>query len=188
VDARGTAPKTVDGYVARYPPRVRAILAKLRNLVREEAPSAVERISYGIPTFDLHGPLVYFAAFEHHIGFYPTSSGIEAFKKRLGTYKSSSGAVRFPLPGAPPYDLVREMVRYRVEENVRRAGGKRRRGERREARAPRAVRSGRRAPGATGSVERGTPRRSARGRHSRGRASGRAAQRQERPEARLAEE
>jgi uncharacterized protein YdhG (YjbR/CyaY superfamily) len=87
----------------------------------EAAPEAEEAISYRMPTFKLKGNLVYFAAHKSHIGFYPTSSGIEAFKQVLAGYKSSKGAVQFPLDKPLPLDLVGEIVKYRVAENLKKA-------------------------------------------------------------------
>jgi uncharacterized protein YdhG (YjbR/CyaY superfamily) len=85
--------------------------------IREAAPEAVDAISYQIPTFKLNGNLVHFAAFKNHIGFYPTPSGIEAFKKELSLYKGAKGSVQFPIDKPVPYDLVRKIVLFRVKEN-----------------------------------------------------------------------
>ena len=93
----------------------------MRHVIREEAPEATEKISYQMPTFYLQGNLAHFASQKHHIGFYPTPSAIEAFKEELSAYKTSKGAVQFPLDKPIPYDLVRRMVRYRVEEATRAA-------------------------------------------------------------------
>jgi uncharacterized protein YdhG (YjbR/CyaY superfamily) len=110
--------KTIDGYIAAYPKNVQAILQEIRKAIREAAPEAEEIISYQIPAFKLNGILVYFAAFKNHIGFYPTSSGVEAFKERLSAYKTSKGTVRFPMDEPMPLDLIREIVRFRVRENL----------------------------------------------------------------------
>jgi uncharacterized protein YdhG (YjbR/CyaY superfamily) len=108
------APKTVDEYIARFPPEVRAILERLRAVIREEAPGARERIAYGMPAFSLRKDIVYFAAFKRHIGLYPLPAGIEAFKERLAPYKTGKGSVQFPLDRELPYDLVRDIVRARI--------------------------------------------------------------------------
>lgn len=78
--------KTIDEYIKTFPEDVQSVLEKMRQTVRKAAPEAVEAISYQIPTFKLNGNLVHFAAFKNHIGFYPTPSGIEAFKKELSPY------------------------------------------------------------------------------------------------------
>ena len=109
--------KTVDEYIAAFPKEVQDILEKIRSTVRESAPKAEEAISYGIPAFSLNGKgLVYFGAWKNHIGFYPTPSGIEAFKKELAPFKLEKGSVQFPLNKPIPYDLVKKIVRYRVTE------------------------------------------------------------------------
>jgi len=108
---------TIDEYIRRSPENVRKILEEMRGVIREAAPGAEEAIRYGMPTFRLHGKnLVYFAAFAHHIGFYPIPSGIEAFKRELFPYKQGKGSVQFPLDQPMPYDLVRRIVSFRVAE------------------------------------------------------------------------
>jgi uncharacterized protein YdhG (YjbR/CyaY superfamily) len=116
--------KTIDEYIALFPDHIQTILETLRQTIRESAPEAQEAISYQIPTFKLNGNLVHFGAFKDHIGFFPTSSGVEAFKKQLSKYKTSTGTVQFPLDKPIPYSLVRQIVKYRVKENLE----KRRRG------------------------------------------------------------
>ncbi len=110
--------KAMDEYIASFPKNVQVILRNLRRVIRKSAPGAEEAISYGIPTFRLNGNLVHFAAYKNHIGFYPTSSAIVAFKKELSPYKQAKGTVQFPLDKPMPFDLVRKMVRYRVKENL----------------------------------------------------------------------
>jgi uncharacterized protein YdhG (YjbR/CyaY superfamily) len=110
---------TVDEYIKTFPADIQSVLGKMRQTIREAAPGAVEAISYQMPAFKLNGVLVYFAAHKHHIGFYPTSSGIEAFKAELAPYKWSKGAVQFPLDRPIPFDLVRRIVRFRVKETSR---------------------------------------------------------------------
>ena len=119
-----TGPKTspeIDEYIARFPEDVQAILEKVRATIREAAPEAQETINYQIPTFTLKGNLVHFAAFKKHIGFYPTPSGMEKFKKELSAYKNAKGSVQFPLDQPIPYELIGEIVKFRVEENLARA-------------------------------------------------------------------
>ena len=109
--------KTIDGYIKTFPEDIQRILEKMRKTIRRAAPEAVESISYQIPTFKLNGNLVWFAAFKKHIGFYPTSSGIQAFKKELSPYKAAKGSVQFPLDKPIPYDLVEKIVKFRLKEN-----------------------------------------------------------------------
>lgn len=110
--------KTVDAYIATFPQNIQEILQQLRCAIREAAPDAQETISYQMPAFKQNGVLVYFAAFKNHIGFFPTAAGIEAFKDRLGAYKRSKGTIQFPLDKPLPLDLVKEIVRFRVKQNL----------------------------------------------------------------------
>jgi uncharacterized protein YdhG (YjbR/CyaY superfamily) len=124
METKEAQPTTVDEYIAQYPEDVQQILQRIRAVVQEAAPEAEERIGYRMPGYYLNGPLVYFAAFKRHIGFYPTGSGIEEFKDELSGYKSSKGAVQFPLDRPIPYDLIARMTRQRVAENRKRAAPK----------------------------------------------------------------
>ena len=112
--------KTMDEYINTFPEDVQRILNELRQTIKEAAPEAEETINYQIPTFSLNGNLVHFAAFENHIGFYPTPSGMEAFKKELSSYKGAKGSVQFPIDQPLPLPLIRRIVEYRVKENVER--------------------------------------------------------------------
>ena len=109
---------TIDEYIGIFPYDVQRILKKMRRTIRDAAPESLEAISYQIPTFKLHGNLVHFAAFKKHIGFYPTSSGIDAFKKELSPYPGRKGSVQFPIDKPIPYDLVKKITLFRVKENL----------------------------------------------------------------------
>jgi len=110
---------TIDAYIKAFPQNVQEILEKVRQIIRKEAPEAVEAISYGMPTFKLNGKnLVHFAGWKEHIGFYPTPSGIEKFKKELSHYQGAKGSIQFPLNQPIPYDLIAQIVKYRIEENI----------------------------------------------------------------------
>jgi uncharacterized protein YdhG (YjbR/CyaY superfamily) len=117
MESNQSKPKDVDEYIAQYPPDVQQILTRIRAVVKDAAPQAVEKLSYQMPYYALNGRLVYFAAFKHHIGFYPMASGIEAFKDELSAYKGAKGSVQFPLDRPIPYDLIRKIVLFRVAEN-----------------------------------------------------------------------
>jgi uncharacterized protein YdhG (YjbR/CyaY superfamily) len=103
-------------YIASFPEDVQNILKEIRRVIKIAAPEVEETINYGIPTFKLKGNLVHFAAFKKHIGFYPTPSGIEAFKDELADYELSKGTVKFPLDNPIPYDLIQRITAYRVAE------------------------------------------------------------------------
>ena len=113
--------KEVDKYIAGFPEDIQEVLNKVRATIRESAPETEETINYGIPTFTLNGNLVHFAAFKNHIGFYPTPSGIEKFKKELSVYEGAKGSVKFPLDKSIPYALISTIVKFRVKENLERA-------------------------------------------------------------------
>lgn len=116
---KGPTAGSIDEYVAGFPAATRRVLEEVRGIVRSAAPDATEKISYGVPTFHLNGNLVHFAAFERHLGFYPTPSAIEAFRDELAEYRSAKGSVQFPLDRPMPGDLIRRIVEFRVEENTR---------------------------------------------------------------------
>ena len=115
---QGETITTIDEYIRTFPPDIRKILEKLREIVHESAPDAEEAIRYGIPTFRLNGNLVHFAAYKNHIGFYPAPSGIEAFRNELAPYIHGKGTVQFPIDRPVPYDLLRKIVEYRAKENT----------------------------------------------------------------------
>jgi uncharacterized protein YdhG (YjbR/CyaY superfamily) len=110
---------SIDEYIESFPEHVQKKLVELREAIREQAPHAQEKISYQIPTFFLNGNLVHFAAYTNHIGFYPTSTGIRAFKNNLSKYKSAKGSVQFPIEEPLPLGLIRRIVKFRVEENMK---------------------------------------------------------------------
>lgn len=117
---------TIDEYINAFEGEVKSILQKIRKTVREVAPEAIESINYGIPTFKQYGNLVHFAAYKNHIGFYPSPSGMEEFKKEVAIYKTGKGTMQFPLGKPIPYDLISEMVQFRLEENLIKSGKKKR--------------------------------------------------------------
>ena len=117
-------PQNIDQYIASFPNDVQEILEKIRMTIRKAAPDAEETINYQIPTFTLKGNLVHFAAFKEHIGFYPTPTGIDKFKKELSVYERAKGSVKFPLDQPIPFDLIGKIVKFRVKENLARAEAK----------------------------------------------------------------
>lgn len=108
----------IDAYISTFPSNVRDLLNQMRRIIAETAPQAVEKISYGMPTFFLRKNLVHFAAAKHHIGFYPSPSGVQAYKDELAQYKTSKGAIQFPLDKPLPKDLIAKIVAFRVKENL----------------------------------------------------------------------
>ena len=116
--------RTIDEYIATFSVETQKILQELRATIRLAAPGAVEKISYQMPAFFLKGNLVYFAAWKDHIGFYPTSSGTQAFQKELSEYQFSKGTLKFPIDQPLPLELVSRIVKYRAAENIKKAAGK----------------------------------------------------------------
>jgi uncharacterized protein YdhG (YjbR/CyaY superfamily) len=111
--------RTIDEYILMYPEKIRNILYELRNVIRNAAPDAAEKISWQMPTFVLHGNLVHFAVHKSHIGIYPGQSGVEVFLDELKDYKTSKGAIQFPLDKPMPFELIGRIVKYRAIENLR---------------------------------------------------------------------
>jgi uncharacterized protein YdhG (YjbR/CyaY superfamily) len=109
--------ESVDEYIAGFPENIRIILEQVRETIRKAVPAAEECISYQMPAYKLNGILVYFAAAKNHIGFYPTGTGIEAFKNEFTSYKWSKGAVQFPIDKEIPFELIKRIVLFRVNCN-----------------------------------------------------------------------
>ncbi|MBN1682140.1 DUF1801 domain-containing protein [Candidatus Bathyarchaeota archaeon] len=107
---------TIDDYISTFPKNIQDILQNLREVIKESAPDALETISYQMPAFKMKNVLVYFAANKNHIGFYPTPSPILEFKEELTNYKTSKGAIQFPIDKPIPYELVKKIVKFRVNE------------------------------------------------------------------------
>ena len=117
-------PLNVDEYISTYPKDVQQVLLQLRALIKKAAPGATELISYRMPAYKLNGVLVYFAAHKNHIGFYATPTGHKAFIKDLAVYKSGKGSVQFPLDNPLPDALITRIVKFRVQQNLKKAKGK----------------------------------------------------------------
>lgn len=108
----------VDHYINRFPEATRDFLRQIRQIILNEAPDAEEYFSYGMPAYKWCGkPLVYYAAFQKHIGFYATPSGHSTFQEELSHYKHGKGSVQFPMDEPLPFDLIRRMVQFRKAEN-----------------------------------------------------------------------
>jgi uncharacterized protein YdhG (YjbR/CyaY superfamily) len=116
--------KTIDEYIATWPADIKAKLISMRDTIKKAAPKAEEAISYNMPTFKQNGNLVYFAAFNNHIGFFPVPSGMKAFEKELSKFKTGKGSVQFPYDQPLPLALVAKIVKFRVQENMAKAEAK----------------------------------------------------------------
>jgi uncharacterized protein YdhG (YjbR/CyaY superfamily) len=113
--------ENINDYISAFPPEIQNKMEQLRATIRNAAPKAVEVISYGMPAFKGNGVLVYFAAYKNHIGFYPTPSGIEEFKKDLSIYKGAKGSVQFPVDEPLPLNLIVKIVKFRVKEDLKKS-------------------------------------------------------------------
>ncbi len=107
--------RDIDHYIEQYPKEVQLILNNIRKAIKEVAPIAKEKISYNIPTFYQDKTIVQFAAYTKHIGIYPTPETIEAFREELHDYKTTKGTIQFPLDKEIPYDLIKQIVKYRIK-------------------------------------------------------------------------
>ena len=115
----------VDEYMLQFQTEIQLLLHTMRSTIQKAAPKAEESISYGMPAYKLGGPLVYFAGYAKHIGFYPTPSGIANFKKELAPYPTSKGAIQFPIDKKLPVGLITKIVKFRVIENLEKQSLKR---------------------------------------------------------------
>jgi uncharacterized protein YdhG (YjbR/CyaY superfamily) len=116
---------TIDEYISAFAPEVRAILQKIRQVVRSAAPDAEELISYRMPAFKLNGILVYFAAFKNHIGLYPPIKGDARLEKAVSPYAGEKGNLRFPLDQPIPYALIERIAKFRVKQDLAKATAQR---------------------------------------------------------------
>lgn len=109
--------KTVDEYIASFSKPVQIKLKTIRKIVKKNAPDALEKIGYGIPAYNYLGMLLYFAAYEKHIGLYAMPSTVVHFEKQLAKYSTSKGTIRFEIDKALPEALITKIVKFRVKEN-----------------------------------------------------------------------
>ena len=123
--AKSQKPKDIDSYISHFPADVQTILEKVRETIRHAAPEATETISYMMPAFRRHGILVYFAAWEKHIGMYPPISGDKTLEKAIARYAGPKGNLQFPLDEPIPYDLIERIVKLRVKQDTANAAAKR---------------------------------------------------------------
>jgi uncharacterized protein YdhG (YjbR/CyaY superfamily) len=112
----------IETYIQQFPDKVQEILQTIRKLINDNAPGANEHFAYGMPAYKLYKkPLVYFAAFKNHIGFYATPSGHTEFQEELSKFRNGKGSLQFPLDKPIPYKLIERIVKFRVTENYERA-------------------------------------------------------------------
>ncbi|MFM9945319.1 MAG: iron chaperone [Bacteroidia bacterium] len=117
-------PKDIDSFIATFPKETQKLLQQVRETIQKAAPDAIEKINYGIPTFDLKGNLVHFSGYKNHIGFYPGGGGIKAFEKEISNYKNAKGSVQFPIDQPMPLELISKITKFRVVQNLEKAEAK----------------------------------------------------------------
>src|SRR2546427_5844087 len=110
-------PKSITEYINAAPKEARKKLREMRACIRKSAPGAKESLKWGMPAFSYQRILVTFAAFKHHIGFYPTPSAVKAFEKNLSKFKTARGSIQFPLEKPLPLPLIRKITAFRVRES-----------------------------------------------------------------------
>ncbi len=114
---------TVDEYIASFPDDVQKILEEIRATIKAAVPDAKEKISYQIAAFELNGRnLIHFAGWNRHISMYPVPAGDEAFEKKITRYVAGRGTLKFPLDEPIPLELIEEVVRFRLADNLENIG------------------------------------------------------------------
>ena len=108
----------IDEYIAGFDPEIQEKLNDIRDIIKTAAPDAIVKISWGMATLHQHYNLVHFAGQKYHVGFYPGASGVEKFSDRLSAYKTSKGAIQFPYEKPMPHELITEIVKFRINENI----------------------------------------------------------------------
>jgi uncharacterized protein YdhG (YjbR/CyaY superfamily) len=111
----------INSFIAEFPAEIQVVLEQIRATIQQAAPDAKEAIKYGMPTFVLNGNLVHFAAFKNHIGFYPAPTGIDAFIGELAPFRTGKGTIQFPIDKPVPFDLITKVVKFRMEENLKKS-------------------------------------------------------------------
>jgi uncharacterized protein YdhG (YjbR/CyaY superfamily) len=115
-------PTTMTEYIETFPKDVQEKLREMRDTIREVSPKADEGLKWGMPAFSYKRILVTFAAFKHHIGFYPTPSAVTAFQKELKGYVQARGSIQFPHDKPLPIALIKKIAAFRVKESIEQDG------------------------------------------------------------------
>ena len=124
-----TTYQTVGDYMAAQPPPARAVLRRVRTIIRRALPGAVEGISYQIPVYKLDGRMVlYFAGFQHHYSIYPaTARVVSELKFELAGLLHSKATIRFSYDDPVPVRLITRIAKVRAAEAAQRRGARARR-------------------------------------------------------------
>lgn len=111
-------PKSITEYINAAPKEAQKKLREMRACIRTSAPGAKESLKWGMPAFSYRRILIMFAAFKHHIGFYPTPSAVRAFANDLSKFATAKGSIQFPLEKPLPLPLIRIITAFRVRESI----------------------------------------------------------------------
>ena len=122
MNSKKTRPSNITEYINKAPRTTRGKLREMRACIRTAAPRAKESLKWGMPAFSYKRILVTFAAFEHHIGFFPTPPAVKAFAEDLSKYDPASASIQFPLEKALPLGLIRKITEFRVRESLEKDG------------------------------------------------------------------
>jgi uncharacterized protein YdhG (YjbR/CyaY superfamily) len=118
MDPKKARPKSITDYIHAAPKAAQKKLREMRACIRTSAPGAKESLKWGMPAFSYRRILVTFAAFKHHIGFYPTPSAVSAFANDLSKFATAKGSIQFPLEKPLPLALIRKITAFRVRESI----------------------------------------------------------------------
>lgn len=106
-----------DEYIAQFSPKIQKVLEKVRSTIHQAAPGAEEVISYQMPAFRLKRILIYFAAWQDHLGLYPPVRGNPELEAAAAPYAGPKGNLQCPWDQPIPYDLIRRIVSWRAGQN-----------------------------------------------------------------------
>lgn len=111
-------PTSITEYINAAPKEAQKKLREMRACIRASAPGAKESLKWGMPAFSYHRILFTFAAFKHHIGFYPTPSAVRAFANDLSKFATANASIQFPLEKPLPLPLIRKITAFRIRESI----------------------------------------------------------------------
>ena len=110
-------PTTVEEYIEQIPSEHRAQFIMLHETIIQSAPGAISCISYSMPAIKLQGIVVYYANWEKHMAIYPMPSALKKFADKVNVFVTSKSTIQFPHGKNIPKKLIKEIVKFRVEEN-----------------------------------------------------------------------
>ena len=117
-----TKPNDTEGvnkYIANLPLEQQIALERVRQIIKNTVPEAIEFISYKMPAYRYHGMLCGFAAFKKHCSYFPwDSKTVEDFKTELKDFKTSAGTIQFTPEKPIPNTLLKKILQARVKANT----------------------------------------------------------------------